>query len=233
MGESRPAPEPEVPCWIEDQQLVSNLPISVAATLHIAGSPLIPRNSARSAQNSSVKRSQFRIMFPLSPDHLITLLQYNALRGGMINSQLLYGPNADQESECSAESVLLPPPPSLREIPWTLYPTHLQQTVAHEKWIDIVPHPVWRDNMIRASGSFDEDDLWSDCIGGLFEGFPGSEIEKRGVILWSPPWHPSGWEISEGFARKWGWTLKGCRDVVDASNKRRMERGEELIDLEV
>lgn len=87
--------------------------------------------------------------------------------------------------------------------------------------------------MIRASGKFDEDELWSDMIGGLFEGFSGSEVERRGVILWSPPWHVSGWEISEGFSRKWGWCLKGCGEVLEATNRWRRERGEEPLVLEV
>jgi hypothetical protein len=83
-----------------------------------------------------------------------------------------------------------------------------------------------------ASGTFDEDELWSDTIGGLFEGFPNSEIEQRGVIAWSPPWHFTGWEVSEGFWRKWGRILKGCGEVLEATNRWR-ERGEEPLIFEV
>lgn len=90
-----------------------------------------------------------------------------------------------------------------------------------------------RDNLIQAAGHFDEDELWSDTIGGLFEGFPASDIEQRGVIMWSPPWHVCGWEVSEGFWRKWSWALKGCGDVLEATNRWRIRRGEEPLGYEV
>jgi hypothetical protein len=80
--------------------------------------------------------------------------------------------------------------------------------------------------MLRALGQFDEDELWSDTIGGLFEGFPDSEIEHRGVIIWSTPWDIRGWEISPGFWEKWRWTLNGCEDIIEATNHWRSIRGE-------
>jgi hypothetical protein len=67
--------------------------------------------------------------------------------------------------------------------------------------VDLIPHPVWRDNVLLALGRFDEDALWADTIGGLFDGFPDAEIERRGVICWASPWDFSRWEISEGFRR--------------------------------
>jgi hypothetical protein len=76
-------------------------------------------------------------------------------------------------------------------------------------------------------------ELWSDTIGGLFEGFPASEIEQRGVIAWSPPWDVSGWEVSEGFWRKWAWSFKGCGDALEATNKWRKERGEKPLVFEI
>ncbi|KAK6839271.1 hypothetical protein PG987_005137 [Apiospora arundinis] len=54
------------------------------------------------------------------------------------------------------------------------------------------PSPEARDALIRAvgSGAMDEDELWADCIGGLYEGVPDDEVERRGVVAWSPPWGP-------------------------------------------
>ena len=86
---------------------------------------------------------------------------------------------------------------------------------------------------MMAIGTFDEDELWSDTIGGLFEGFPQSESEQRGVIVWSPPWHVSGWELSEGFLRKWGWSFKGFEDMLEATNKWRAMRGEDPLVIEI
>ena len=89
------------------------------------------------------------------------------------------------------------------------------------------PHPQARDRLILAAGTFDEDALWEDCIGGLYEGFPDDEIERRGFIAWSPPWDITGYEMSEGFLKKWGWLFKGLSEVLEATNRWRVERGEE------
>lgn len=175
-----------------------------------------------------------RIIFPLSSDHLITLLQFNVLRGCLINRQLVSGLINPPSSDCSSAALrILPSPLSPQSVPPSLEPTVLQRTIPHEDWIDIIPHPAWRDNVILAAGKFDEDELWADTIGGLFEGFPASECEQRGVVAWSPPWHISGWEVSEGFWRKWAWSFKGCTEVLEATNRRRRERGEEPLVFEV
>lgn len=97
-----------------------------------------------------------------------------------------------------------------------------------------MPHPLWRDNMIKAAGTYDDDDLWADTIGGLFDGFPGDEVERRGLVAWSPVWDPSGWEMSEGFMRKWGWLFEGFEHVaLEATNRWRRQRGEEPLVWEV
>ncbi len=99
----------------------------------------------------------------------------------------------------------------------------------HGDWIDLFPCPEGRDRAILAAGTFDEDELWADCIGGLYEGFPDDEIERRGIIAWSPPWDITGWEMSEGFLRKWGWLIRGLPGVIEATNRWRIERGEEPL----
>lgn len=114
---------------------------------------------------------------------------------------------------------------SLHSLPPALHPTPLQTTTPHPRWIDILPHPTLRDNLIRALGSFDEDDLYTDTVGGLFEGFPASRIEECGVVMWWPPWDVGGWEVTEGFVRKWGWQLRGCGDLIQGSNAWRRRRG--------
>jgi hypothetical protein len=174
-------------------------------------------------------------MFPLSSDHLIILLQFNVLKSSVANRQILSKAVSPHSDDCSSPILQVLPKEStvLGILPPMLRPTTLQQTVAHEEWIDLFPHPVMRDNLILASGKFDEDDLWLDTIGGLFEGLPDSHVEQHGVIAWSPPWHFSGWEITEGFLRKWGWTLKGCQDIIDTTNHWRRQRGEEPLVVEL
>ncbi|PVH75240.1 hypothetical protein DL98DRAFT_427931 [Cadophora sp. DSE1049] len=211
-----------VECWDFDQQSVSLIPASRAKQLYNPRRPLLPNQPG-------VK--QFDILFPLSPDHLIPLLQINALRALAVNRTLLSGILATP-LDCAgsaAEEIIhtIPYPPNPEIIPPTLLPTVLQQTVPHCDWVDLFPSPEGRDRLILATGTFDEDELWADCIGGLYEGFPDEEITKRGFVAWSPPWDISGWEMSEGFVAKWGWLVKGLPGILEATNRWRIERGEE------
>ncbi|KAK7946974.1 uncharacterized protein PG986_011295 [Apiospora aurea] len=193
--------EPLVECWDMVQQSVSMVPASRTKQLYNTRNPLMPGTNTK-------KRQQCNIVFPLSPDHLITLLQYNVLRALSANRTLVSG-ILSTPLDCSEETIHVlsyrPSSNSQSLLPPSLLPTTLQQTVPHGDWVDVFPCPAARDRVIRAAGTFDEDELWADCIGGLYEGFPDDEVERRGVVAWSPPWDVSGWEMSEGFVRKWGW----------------------------
>ena len=203
-----------------------------SSELQSPSSPLIPPHGNDGSR--SARKPQHTIVFPLCPDHLIILLQYNVLRASITNRRLIECLFPNPANECSSAALhVVPSPPPHVTIPASLRPTPLQMAIPHEGWIDIIPHPVWRDNTLLAVGSFDEDELWADTIGGLFDGFPHSEIERRGVIAWWPPWDIAGWEVSEGFWRKWKWSLKGCKDVLDATNKWRAKRGEEPLVFDV
>lgn len=179
---------------------------------------------------SKSRRENSKLLFPLCSDHLITLLQYNALRALAVNRTLISGILATP-LDCEDECIHIVPYPTKPELlPSTLLPTALQQTVLHGDWIDLFPCPEGRDRLIRAAGTFDEDELWADCVGGMYEGFPDDEIERRGIVAWSPPWEITGWEMSEGFLRKWGWIFRGL-GALDATNRWRIERGEDpLVD---
>jgi len=207
-----------VECWDIEQQSISIIPASRIKQLYNARNPLLP---------DKTRKEQFNIVFPLCPDHLITLLQFNALRALAVNRTLISGILVTP-LDCDKEAIHVIPYPTKPELlPSTLLPTTLQQTVLHGDWIDMFPCPEGRDRLIRAAGTFDEDELWADCIGGLYEGFPDDEVKRRGIIAWSPPWDITGWEMSEGFLRKWGWMFKGLPGVLEATNRWRMKRGEE------
>ncbi|KAF2494421.1 hypothetical protein BU16DRAFT_589254 [Lophium mytilinum] len=207
-----------VECWDVEQQTVSRIPASFINQLYNARNALLPNKP---------RKEQFNIVFPLSSDHLITLLQYNALRALAVNRTLISGILVTP-LDCDQEIIHVIPYPTKPELlPSALLPTPLQQTVPHGDWIDMFPYPEGRDRLIRAAGTFDEDELWADCIGGLYEGFPDDEVERRGMIAWSPPWDISGWEMSEGFLRKWGWLFEGLPAALEATNRWRVERGEE------
>ncbi|KAK1762283.1 hypothetical protein QBC33DRAFT_481679 [Phialemonium atrogriseum] len=207
-----------VECWDIEQQSVSIVPASRVKQLYNARNPLLP---------DKPRKKQFTILFPLCPDHLITLLQFNALRALAANHILISGILVTP-LDCDEEVIHVIPYPTKPELlPSTLLPTTLQQSVPHGNWIDLFPCPEGRDRLIRAAGTFDEDELWADCVGGLYEGFPDDEIERRGIIAWWPPWDITGWEMSEGFLRKWGWLFKGLPGPLEATNRWRKERGEE------
>lgn len=179
------------------------------------------------------------VTFPLSSDHLITLLQYNVLRGSLINRQLLDHIdtiNSSLHSAFAATKLHIFPALAQHEaalIPPSLQPTFLQRSVPYPHWIDIIPHPIMRDNLIGKLDHFDPDELWSDTVGGLFEGFPDDEVEKRGVVMWETPWTWEGWELSEGFLKRWRWALEGCGELLKATNRWREMRGEERIVVEI
>ena len=207
-----------VECWDIEQQSISIVPASRIKQLYNARNPLLP---------DKARKEQYNTVFPLCPDHLITLLQFNALRALAVNRTLISGILVTP-LDCNEEVVHVITYPTKPELlPSTLLPTTLQQTVPHGDWIDLFPYPEGRDCLIQAAGTFDEDELWADCIGGLYEGFPDDEIERRGIIAWSPPWDITGWEMSEGFLRKWGWLFEGLPGALAATNRWRIERGEE------
>jgi hypothetical protein len=185
--------------------------------------PLLPYLSSVTINNSLPQ-----VVFPLSSDHcLLTLVQYNVQRASLINLAILSLMDSIP-LECQA-ALSLPPlsvkPPTT--IPPSLQPTLLQQSIPHEYWIRILPFPAMRNNLIRNTGNFDADELCCDLLGGLYEGF--NDVENRGIMVWGEPWCSDAWEASEGFARKWGFLLKGCRDLIEATNRWRESRGEERL----
>jgi hypothetical protein len=123
----------------------------------------------------------------------------------------------------------VPAPPNAA--PPALQATDLQRTVPHELWIDTIPYPVLRDNIIRNQDEINVDALCDDFVGGMYDGL--SEIGSRGLILWGEPWSGDGWEISEGFARKWSFLLRGCDDLIKSTNSWRETRDENRLVVEI
>ncbi|RDL36712.1 uncharacterized protein BP5553_06064 [Venustampulla echinocandica] len=171
------------------------------------------------------------IIFPLAPDHrLLILIQYNVLRATLINMSIL-SLEHHVSFDCSAAFTVPYPRSPHPSIPLSLLPTPLQQSIPHEPWVDLIPIRGMRDNVLLNYGTFDEDDLCTDLVGGLYEGF--NDVENRGIVIWGEPWSEDGWEVSEGFAAKWGFLLKGCQALAEATNRFREERGDDRLVLEV
>lgn len=183
------------------------------------------------------------VYFPLSLDHrLLTLIQYNVLRATLTNMAILAILHSAMDAECGLNQILdqiqppLPSPASSpNDLPVSLRPTPLQRRLFHDQapmrpdmlWISSVPSPAMRDNLLLTYGQWDADDLCCDMLGGLYEGF--DDVERRGMIVWSDPWQPESWEVTAGFARKWKFLLRGCDELLAATDRWRAGRGEEPL----
>jgi len=169
--------------------------------------------------------------YPLSIDRqLFVSIQYNTFRGALSNLMLLLelqGRPIRGFEDFDLED--LPAPPNTA--PPALQATELQKAIPHDFWIDTIPYPVLRDNIIRNQNKVDMDSLCEDFVGGLYHG--ESEIGSRGLILWGEPWSDDGWEVGEGFARKWSFLLEGCADLINSTNRWRKDRTEERLIVEI
>lgn len=157
---------------------------------------------------------------------LFMSIQYNSLTGVMTNMFILLrlvGRPFDGWTDFYIEDMPIPPP----QTPESLKYTQVQRTVPHESWIDPIPYAALRDNIIRHQDNLNIDELCDDFLGGEFEGY--SDLDSRGMILWGKPWSEDGWEVSEGFAKKWKFLLEGCSDLIISTNKWRQARGEDKL----
>lgn len=198
--------------------------------------PLLPYASATRAAGSC--QAPHPILFPLSPDHcLITLVQYNVVRAMLINMSILS--IQDRLPPGCGRSLSIPcfgaVPSSPESIPADLRPTALQKSLTkpppHLFWVDALPFPKLRNNLILMSGTYDTENLLLDIGQGIYEGF--DDDERRGCVVWREPWSASGWEFSEGFVRKWGFLLAGCADAIRSTNYWREMRGDDALVVEI
>jgi hypothetical protein len=68
---------------------------------------------------------------------------------------------------------------------------------------------------------------------GSNTGSSKSARDELGIVAWSDPWDITAWEVTAAFAEKWHFLLKGCSEVISASNKWRVARGEDPLVLEI
>jgi Domain of unknown function (DUF3425) len=155
------------------------------------------------------------------------MTQFNLYRAVWINLAIVTPAVVKSMGGDYLEGMSIFPPTLPTEIPSSLTPTALQHEVRHLAYIDSAPLASLRDNLIKLSGTYDEDELCLNMFGGLFES--GSGAENNGVMVWADPWDVAGWEMSEGFVRKWGFLLKGCPEMFEATNNWRRMRRERLL----
>lgn len=174
------------------------------------------------AQLESLALQYYRLGSPRT-DLLLHLVQFNFTRALIENTKIL-GLTSDQMHD-DAISPFNTAGPWLdtfdRFLPANLKPTTIQRSIPHHPWLDLLPVPQMRDNLILAGDFEEETQLCLDMKGC------GSEHSaKSGIIVWSDPWDAAGWEITEPFARYWGWVIKDCDDLARSTNQWRAKRNE-------
>lgn len=113
-------------------------------------------------------------------------------------------------------------------MPASLVPIKQQHAVPHDPFIDAIPHPRFRYNVLRyiASRQIDTQRL-SACLrrSGTLSTVGGKQM-RDGLIVWSNPESIQNWELSEAFVTNWDRLLEGCEDWIEASNWWRQQRRE-------
>ncbi|KAM0236292.1 hypothetical protein ACHAP5_009426 [Fusarium lateritium] len=196
----------------------------------------------------------------LLADHLLHLVNYNAFRGFFYNKatlsqstdHLVVTPNGTEKLNIMAGlkrvAIVVAASP---HIPFDLQPTALQSRQAHATWIDLLPCPRMRDNLITHHGEFNHWLLVNDVMGNLLQDimfnkygkgtgpkrqyrpavgkFDSPSSHRRGIIIWGEPHQMSSWEITPGFLDRWGWAVEGCDELMETTNHWRSLRGEKPL----
>lgn len=136
----------------------------------------------------------------------ILALPSNQLRDDAISSFNTAGPWQDD---------------SLFNLPIRLQPALIQRSIPHHPWSDLLPDPQIRDTLILVGDFEEETQLCKDM-----KGTASARSGRSGIIIWSDPWDPAGWEITKSFARSWGWVIRDYYDLARPTNKWRVKRGE-------
>ncbi|KAL6853172.1 hypothetical protein J3F83DRAFT_756443 [Trichoderma novae-zelandiae] len=136
--------------------------------------------AAAACQRQKPVYPSHRVYFPLTPDHkLLYVIVLNVSRAVITNYFILCSITPIAASMCDSRRVfalsdLAMAPRNLDgtpAIPPSFTPSKLQQVVPHPGWIDLLPSPQLRDNLILAIEEFnvDEEELLADLIGDIFE----------------------------------------------------------------
>jgi hypothetical protein len=162
-------------------------------------------------------------------DHLLLLVKFNIFRALITNSITLGFP-AESRMDDTALSPFANPPgcqTSLFTLPAALRPTKLQCEITHHPWIDLLPIPRMRDNLLCAGDTYDDLELCADLVG-----YFNSPVVRTGMITWGEPWDPAGWEVTKEFLERWGWTIRGCLELFESTNYWRSRRRESPLNFD-
>ncbi|KAJ5937111.1 hypothetical protein N7466_003561 [Penicillium verhagenii] len=181
-----------------------------------------PAMKSRMAQ---LERTAFQHYIMGSPrtDLLLHLIQLNFTRALIENTKILgLKPHQLHDDAISPFNTAGPwQEESIYTLPIHLKPTVIQRSIPHHPWLDLLPVPQMRDNLILAGEFEGEIQLCLDM-----KGSGNTRSGRSGIIVWSDPWDPTGWEVTEPFARSWGWVIRNCYDLAHSTNQWRAKRSE-------
>ncbi|KAM0249150.1 hypothetical protein ACHAQJ_009189 [Trichoderma viride] len=177
----------------------------------------------------------------LSADHqLLTLVHNNIIRGLVTNANLLFYPWSTICQDNSLSS-FCPHRPELNlpalhsSLPSCLQATALQRKEKHHPWLDLIPFPRFRENVLRrlAAPSQEEWDFETElCEDVTGAGRLQMSCSRPGFLLWGEnSWDAHNWEVTDEFAQKWHDLLDGCWDLMASTNDWRKKRGETILML--
>ncbi|PWY92328.1 hypothetical protein BO70DRAFT_402264 [Aspergillus heteromorphus CBS 117.55] len=200
--------------------------------LHILGPKAA--NSRLTIQHlESLIHTEFATGSPRT-DLLLGITRLNFLRALNTNIDVLgYQPSAMAPDDAkSMFSMIGPRCPRTHDresvLPPALQPTLVQRTVPHHPWLDLIPVPQMRDNLILVEDLVDDAQLCRDMCGNGTRA-RGVGIGETGVIVWKDPWDPEGWEVTETFVRLWGWVVRDCWELFASTDAWRARRGERSL----
>ena len=157
-------------------------------------------------------------------DILLGLTQLNVRRALVVNIEVLGLTASEMHDEAlSPFSMSYTYRPRMDDLPASLKPTAIQQSVPHHPWLDLLPDAALRNNLILldSAGLLDEDQCCIDMC------------SRTGLIVWRDPWDPTGWEITPAFLERWRLVLTGCWSLLQSTNYWREQRGEKRITREM
>ncbi|KAI8651917.1 hypothetical protein NCS56_01408000 [Fusarium sp. Ph1] len=157
-------------------------------------------------------------------DMLLNLIQFNTTRALVMNARIM---NITSELMLPDARSRLPyhaidGAATIPSVPSSLKPTHLQLTISHHPWVDILPLPEIRDNILRRDeNSYDKKALCRDL-----RGFQDVANGLGGMIVWGDPSDSEAWEVTEAFASKWPWVIQDCPRLLESTRHWKSIRGE-------
>jgi hypothetical protein len=225
--ETESSPEADGPSEIKREE---QIPATLADLRRLNGLRIIGPDADESLGLVSRLASALQTAYAMGTPRtelLVGLVQINMLQAMFYNMNLI-GLAATEMADDAVSPFCLSgtsqPLRSEMSFPKTLVPTALQRSVVHHPWIDILPIPNLRNNLIKFQDSMDEEELCHDLCS-----YQHLRDEVAGVIVWRDPWDPSGWEVTTAFLLRWGWVMKDCWDLFDSTNYWRAKRGEKPL----